>query len=312
MPDRGEIVVVGGANYDYLVRASRLPGPGDTVEGDMIDEAPGGKGANQAVAAARLGARVAFVGRIGSDERGERILAAFRREQVRTEYVLRDATAPTGVALIHVEAAGEKQIVAVPGANARLTSEDVRGVEGLIRGAKLLLLQLEVPLETVRTAVEIAREAGVRVLLDPAPPIRLPDDLLAMVDFIKPNSGEAGVLTGVRVTDRDLAREAARRLLERGVGGVAVAAGEEGTLAVSADRESWLPRLNVKSIDATGAGDAFAAALGVALAEGQDFHAACAFANAAAALATTIVGAQAGMPSRAAVLALLKEGVAKL
>jgi ribokinase len=308
MPEPAEIVVVGGANYDYLVRAARLPAPGDTVQGDIIDEAPGGKGANQAIAAARLGARVAFVGRLGSDERGERLLAGFQRDHVQTALIIREATAPTGVALIHVDAAGEKQIVAVPGANALLTPDDVHAAEKVIRGARLLLLQLEVPLETVRAAAQIARSAGVRVLLDPAPPMRVPEDVLSAVDFIKPNANEAQVLTGIPVTDRDSARLAAQQLLARGVGAVAIAAGEHGTLAVWPEGEQWLPRLSVKSIDATGAGDAFAGALGVALAEGQSFAAACTFANAAAALATTIVGAQAGMPSRAAVEAWQKTG----
>jgi ribokinase len=307
MPPPADIVVVGGANYDYLARGAELPSPGDTVQGDLIDDAPGGKGANQAVAAARLGARVAFVGRIGEDERGGRVLAAFQREQVDTTHIVRDPTAPTGVALVQVDRAGEKQILAVPGANARLTSGDVRAAAATITAAKLLLVQLEVPLDAVRTAVQLARAAGVKVLLDPAPPIPLPDDLLALIDFIKPNSGEARVLTGIEVKDRDSARKAAQQLLQRGVGAGAVAAGDEGTLAAWPDGEHWLPRLPVKSIDATGAGDAFAAALGVALAEGRPFADACAFANVAAALATTIIGAQAGMPSRAAVEALRNE-----
>jgi ribokinase len=301
------IVVVGGANYDYLARAAELPAPGDTVQGDLIDEAPGGKGANQAVAAARLGANVAFVGRIGADDRGDRVLNAFLRERVDTKFVVRHATETTGVALVQVDQAGEKQILAIPGANARLTPNDVRAAAAIIADANILLLQLEVPFEAVRTAISLARDTGVKVLLDPAPPLPLLDDLLALIDFIKPNSGEARVLTGIEVNDRASARKAAQQLLERGVGAAAMAAGEEGTLALWPDGERWFPRLSVRSVDATGAGDAFAAALGVALAEGQAFADACAFANAAAALATTVVGAQAGMPSRAAVETLRNE-----
>jgi ribokinase len=274
------------------------------VQGDLINDAPGGKGANQAVAAARLGAHVAFVGRIGQDERGDRVLAAFQREQVDTKHVIRDATAPTGVALVQVDESGEKQILAVGGANSGLTNDDVRAAAKLITKAKVLLLQLEVPLEAVRTAARLAHAAGVKVVLDPAPPLRLPDDLLRFVDVIKPNSGEARVLTGHEVKDRKSARKAAAQLLACGISAVTVTAGETGTLAAWNGDELWLPRLPVTSIDATGAGDAFAAALGVALAEGQPFAHACAFANAAAALATTIVGAQAAMPSRDAVLAL--------
>ncbi len=302
------IIVIGSINLDLIANVDRLPSPGETVSGSSFTTAPGGKGANQAVAAARLGARVTFVGRIGEDERGDRVLSAFHREKVETSHIIRDPAAPTGVALVQVDDSGEKQILAVPGANQRLTPADVQRAADVIRGADLLILQLEVPFDAVRAAAQLARDAGVKIVLDPAPPIPLPDDLLALVDVIKPNSGEARVLTGVEVKDRDSARTAAKQLLDRGVGAVAIAAGEEGTLAVCADAEYWLGRLPVKSVDATGAGDAFVAALSVALAEGDSFGDACSFANAAAALATTIIGAQAGMPSRDAVQALQKQG----
>ena len=305
--DSWDIVVVGGANYDYLGRGAQLPRPGETRPGDLVDEAPGGKGANQAVAAARLGARVAFIGRLGMDERGARLLESFQREGVDTAAVVRDNEAPTGVALIMVGKGGQKQILSIGGANLRLTSADVTAAAAVIRGAKVLLVQLEVPLEAVVTAAHIAREAGVKVLLDPAPAIDLPDALLRLVDWIKPNSNEAQILTGVVVQDPASARAAATQLKQRGAGSVAVTAGSEGTLAVWPGGERLLKRLPVKSIDATGAGDAFAGALGVALAEGQPFVEACAFANAAAALATTIVGAQAAMPSRDAVLAVQRQ-----
>ena len=311
MPDTPpSIVVVGGANYDYLARGPKLPAPGDTVEGDLVDDAPGGKGANQAVAAARLGARVTFVGRIGQDERGDRVLAAFHRDQVDTTRVIRDPTAPTGVALVQVDGSGQKQILAVGGANRRLTPDDVQAAAQVIAAADLLLIQLEVPLDAVRTAVQLAHKAKVKVLLDPAPPIPLPDELLRLVDAIKPNSGEAKVLTGIDVRDHRSAHAAAADLLRRGVRAVAIAAGQEGILAMWQGGELWLPRVPVKSIDATGAGDAFAAALGVALAEGRSFAEASSFANAAAALATTIVGAQAALPFRDAVIALQKQNAA--
>jgi ribokinase len=301
-----DVVVVGGANYDYLARGPKLPSPGDTVRGDLIHDAPGGKGANQAVGAARLGARVAFVGRVGCDERGERILAALQREKIDTTHVIRDSNAPTGVALVQVNAAGEKQILAIGGANGRLSPADVRAASVPIAGAKVLLVQLEVPLETTHEAVRIAHAAGVKIVLDPAPAIPLPDELLRIVDVIKPNAGEARVLTGKDVKDRASAAEAARKLLARGAAAAAVTARDEGNLIVWRDGECWLPRIPVISIDATGAGDAFAAALGVLLAEGGSVAEAGAFANAAAALATTVVGAQEGLPTRDAVLALLR------
>jgi len=297
-------VVIGGANYDYLALGAKLPAPGATEQGDLIDDAPGGKGANQAIAAARLGARVAFVGRIGADGRGDRVLSAFHRERVDTTYLSRDAEAPTGVALVHVGDSGQKQILAVPGANSRLTPQDVHAARQLIASAKILLLQLEVPLNSVLAAAQIGRDAGIRILLDPAPAVPLPNELLRMCDAIKPNSAEARILTGFDVNDRDSARLASLQLLHRGVAAVSVAAGD-GTLASWRGGECWLPRLPVKSVDATGAGDAFAGGLAVALAEGKPFPEACAFANATAALATTVVGAQAAMPSREAVLELL-------
>lgn len=308
--DAFDVVVVGGANYDYLARGPELPKAGVTAKGDFIHDGAGGKGANQAVGAARLGARAAFVGRIGRDDRGTRILAAFQREKIDTTRVICDGDAPTGVALVQVNAAGEKQILAVHGANERLTPADVRAAGALIAGARVLLLQLEIPLESTLEAARIAHEAGVKIVLDPAPAIPLPDELLRIVNIIKPNAGEARVITGIEVKDRASAREAGRKLLERGAAAAAVTAGSEGNLLIWSDGECWLPRIPVKSIDATGAGDAFAAAFGVMLAKDRSLAEAGAFANAAAALATTVVGAQDGLPARDAVLALQKDSKA--
>jgi ribokinase len=277
------------------------------VQGETIDEAPGGKGANQAVAVARLGARAVFIGRIGEDERGDRLLNAFGLEEVDATHILRDANACTGVALIHVDRTGQKQILAVPGANSCVTADDVERSAPIIREAAILMLQLEIPFDAVRAAARIAHEAGVKVLVDPAPPRgALPGDLLKMINVIKPNAAEVRALTGVEVNNPVTAREAAKKLLAAGVGCVAVTAGSEGTLVVWNDDESWLPRLPVKSVDATGAGDAFAAGFAFALAEGKSFADAGIFANAAAALATTVVGAQAAMPTRDAIVELLR------
>ncbi len=301
-----DVVVLGGANYDYSGFGPELPGPGDTLRGEGIDDAPGGKGANQAVAAARLGARVAFIGRVGRDERGDRILAALQREGIDVSQVQRDAKAPTGVALIHVNGHGEKQILAIDGANKKVSPRDVRAAKAVIQGAKVLMLQLEVPLAATMEAARLAHRAGVKVALDPAPAIPLPESLLRMLTIIKPNAGEARAQTGVTVKDRPSARKAAQMLLARGVQAAAVTAGTQGNLLVSADGEWWMPRLRVKSVDATGAGDAFAAALAVMVAEGRSLQEAGIFANAAAALTTTVVGAQASLPTRRAVLALTR------
>lgn len=299
-----DVVVVGKANIDYLARGPRLPKPGQSVNGDFFQEAPGGKGANQAVGAARLGARVAFVGRVGRDARGDAVLAALEREGVDVRHVTRDPTEPTGVALCQVGPAGEKQILSAAGANARLGAACVREAADVLRQARVVLCQLGVPLDAVGETVRIGRAAGAKIVLDPAPPSPLPDELLAQIDVVRPNASEARLLTGVTVCDKQTARQAARNLLDRGAGAAIVQGGDEGDLLVTPDSELWLPRIKVKAIDATGAGDAFSSALAVCLAEGKSLQESATFASAAAALATTVLGAQASLPTREAVLAL--------
>lgn len=300
-----DVAVVGKANIDYLVRGPRLPAPGQSVNGDAFQEAAGGKGANQAVAAARLGARVTLVARVGRDARGDAVLARLHDETVDTRFVTRDPEAPTGVALCQVAASGEKQILSAAGANARLTAACVREAQPALTSARIVLCQLGVPLDALEEAVRIARTVRAPVMLDPGPPAPLPNALIAQLDVIRANMSEAQVLTGIRVRDRASAREAAKDLLRRGVRMVAVQAGEEGDLILTRDGEAWLPRFEVKRLDATGAGDAFASAFAVCLAEGKRLEEAGRFASAAAALATTVLGAQASLPRREAVLRLL-------
>ena len=302
-----DVAVVGKANIDYLVRGPRLPVPGQSVNGDAFQEAPGGKGANQAVGAARLGAQVALVARVGRDGRGDAVLASLHDEGVDTRHVTRDPLEATGVALCQVGASGEKQILSAAGANGRLTAACVREASDVLRSARVVLCQLGVPLEAVAEAVRIGREAGARVVLDPGPPAPLPDAVIACLDVIRPNTSEAQILTGIRVFDRDSARAAARDLLRRGARAAAVQAGEHGDVLMWGDREVWLPRFTVVRVDATGAGDAFASALAVCLAEGKELEEAGHFASACAALATTVLGAQASLPRRDAVLALLRQ-----
>ena len=300
-----EIVVLGGANMDYLIRGEKLPKPGETAKGDLFQEAPGGKGANQAVAATRLGARVAFIARVGTDRRGREVVKRLKEEGVNTKFIVRDQTDHTGVALVLVGGDGEKQILSVPGANDELSVDQVHRATGAIQSARVLLTQLEVPLETLLLAARLAREAGAKVLLDPSPPTALPDELMQLVSLIKPNAREAEALTGIRSKDRDSAREAAQRLIERGVGAVAVQAGDEGNLILTPEQEYWFPKIPVRSIDATGAGDAFAAGLAVGLLEERPWPEIGALASAAAALTTTKLGAQAGLPTRDKVTSLL-------
>jgi ribokinase len=300
-----DVVVVGKANIDYLARGPALPGPGEGVNGDAFQEACGGKGANQAVGAARLGAKVALIARIGNDARGETVLAALREALVDAAHVTRDPLAHTGVALCQVDAAGNKQILSATGANAKLSAAFVRDAAEALQACKVLLCQLGVPFEAFAEAVRIAKAGGARVVLDPAPGFPLPDEVLAQLDVVRPNALEAESLTGIRVTDRDSARAAAHHLVGRGAKAAAVQAGRDGDVLIWTGGETWLPRFEVKRVDVTGAGDAFASALAFSLSQGVALPDAGRFASAAAALATTRLGAQASLPTRAQVQELL-------
>ena len=290
-----DVIVIGGLNTDFTARGAALPRPGETKDGETFLIGPGGKGANQAVAIARLGARVALIGAVGDDDRGRELVERVRAEGVNVEHVRFVERVASGAAVIHVDERAQKQIFAVPGANHSLTVGNVRDALSAIT-AGVVLAQLEVPVECVETAFRWARENGATTVLDPAPAIPLPDTLLSIVDVLKPNAGEAGVLTGMRISDRQSARAAARKLRDRGVGSVAIAAGDEGNLLMSTQAEHWMPRIKVNSVDATGAGDAFAGTLATFLARGRPLIEAATNANAAAALKTTKLGAQAGLP----------------
>ena len=309
--DTFDVIVVGGLNSDFLGRGSVLPRRGETRDGDTFLTGPGGKGANQAVSVARLGGRVIMIGAVGDDSRGEDLIERARAEGVDVERVRRIGRMQTGAAVIHVDDGGRKQVLAVLGANRGLTADDVRDALGAIASANastdvdragrdfsrtVVLAQLEVQVECVEAAFTWAREVGARTVLDPAPPVQLRNDLLSLVDVIKPNSAEAEVLTGMTVSDRGSARAAARTLLGRGARAVAITAGDEGNLIVWKDGEHWLPRINVKAVDATGAGDAFAGTLALYLARGCSLVEASTFANGAAALKTTKLGSQSGLP----------------
>lgn len=307
---RADIVVVGGINFDYMVRGSRLPGPGETVGGESFLEGPGGKGANQAVGIARLGARVALVGRVGADARGDSSIEALRAAGVDVSHVARDPERATGVALIGVNGSGEKQILTAPGANHGLRESDIDAAQATIAFAKVLVAGLEVPLAAVEGALRLAKAAGAKTILDPAPPSALSEDLLRLVDVIRPNAAEAEALTNVRVVDARSAAQCARVLLARGVGAAIVGAGDAGNLVVSRDEQHLLPHHEVDAVDATGAGDAFVAGLAFALAEGRSLIEASAYGGAAAAFSTTRLGAQAGLPRREDLSALLAERIA--
>lgn len=304
---KADIVVFGSLNMDLVVRAPRRPDPGETVTGDDFKLIPGGKGANQAVAAARLGGRVVMAGRAGDDVFGRGLLESLRAAGVRTDQVKITPGAPTGTALILVDANAENSIVVVPGANGLCSAGDAGALAELMGTAKVLMVQLEIPLDAVRRAVDLARERGVTVLLDPAPAQPLPPELLRSVDIITPNETEASILTGRQVTDVKSAKLAAVDLLQMGARSVIVKLGARGALLAENNDFEHIEGFQVDAVDTTAAGDAFAGGLAAALVEGRKLRSAAVFANAAGALAVTRFGAQTSMPSRAEVEEFLKQ-----
>jgi ribokinase len=300
--------VIGSANMDLTVAVPRLPREGETVSGGTFYMSHGGKGANQAVAAARLGADVRFVGCVGRDEHGDRIAEQFVREGIPAEGLNRVEGAPTGVAVIVVDADGRNQIAVAPGANLKLVPEVLQRHAAWLGWAEVLLCQLETPLETVERALAGARRRGVLTVLNPAPARPLSDSLLSLVDCLTPNESEAGLLSGIDVEGRDSAAEAGRRLIGRGVERVVVTLGARGAVLCAEGRTLQIPAFPVKAVDTTGAGDAFNGALAVGLAEGRAWDEAMRFAGAAAALACTKPGAQSSLPARSEVDALLALG----
>ena len=292
-----EIISVGGIATDIILRSSTLPGAGRCVIARELHRDLGGKGANQAVAAARLGGRVALVGAVGTDEAGDAALARLAGEQVRVESVAR-APVATGTVVIHRSDAGEKQTVVFPGANEYVTRATIAAAAPLLVATRVVVVQFEIPLDTVLGIVEVIRGGKALLILDPSPVRTLPRELLAAAAVVKANASEATALTGITVHDLASARAAAARLLEMGSAMVAIEAGGEGNLFVSRTDEVFLPLHDIRRIDATGAGDAMVGALAVALVEGRELREAAAFASAAAALATRDFGAQSAMPTR--------------
>ena len=293
---RARIVVVGSANMDMTARVARLPQPGETVLGEGFTQLPGGKGANQAVAAARLGAVVTLIACVGADALGDALVLGFEAEGIDTQFLVRDPDAPTGVALITVDdASGENVIVVASGANAKLSPALVQRAVGAIREADVVVCQLESPLATVQTALSLAREMGKTTFLNPAPAQTLPDALLPLVTVLTPNQTEAALMLG-GVYDPPTA---ARMLKERGAENVVITLGAAGAHIVTADSEStWLPAFPAEKVaDTTAAGDCFTGALAVAVGEGRSLEDAARFAAAAASLSVETEGAQPSLPN---------------
>lgn len=299
----GRVLVVGSLNMDLVVRTQALPGPGQTVAGANFATAPGGKGANQAVAAARLGAQVSMVGCVGDDANGRALRQALLDDSIACDGVRTVSQVPTGVALITVDTQGQNTIVIVAGANAALTTEQVDAFESAILAADVVVCQLEVPEAVVGHTLARARALGKTVILNPAPATGpLPAQWLPWVDYLVPNESEAQLLSGVSVLGQEGAEAAAQALLARGAGKVLVTLGEAGALLASVNGVEHFPAFKVTPVDATAAGDTFIGAFAAALAQGSAEVEAIRFAQQAAALSVTAEGAQPSIPHRHKVL----------
>ncbi len=295
---RPKIVVIGSSNTDMVVKSSRIPQPGETVLGGKFMLAAGGKGANQAVAAARLGGDVLFITRLGKDIFGDQAVENFKRDQIDITGITRDPDHPSGVALIMVDESGENIISVAPGANMQLLPAHVEKMRERIIDSPIILLQLEIPLSVVESAVRLGKAHNRTVILNPAPATSLPSGLLANISILTPNRTEAELLTGISITDTESAILAAQKIQSMGVQSIVLTMGSQGALVVHHGETQMIPAFSIEPVDTTAAGDAFNGAMAVALALNQSIIEAVRFANAVAALAASKMGAQPSLPYR--------------
>ena len=302
------IVVFGSFVVDLTSRSNGLPVPGQTILGASFKMGPGGKGSNQAVAAHRAGADVTLVTKVGKDVFGKVALDFYKSEGMNTDYILEDESRETGVALILVdEVSAQNEIVVVPAACANITMEEVERCRTLIENASIVLLQHEINFDAQYKVIDIAHQAGVKIVLNPAPATEVPEEILRKIDTVTPNETEAQVLTGVEVKTIEDAERAAKVFLEKGVKNVVITMGSLGAFATDGKRSELVPRLNVNAIDTTGAGDAFNGGFVMALSEGRDLFEALRYGNATGALSVTRLGTAPAMPARAEIDAMVKE-----
>jgi len=302
MPD---IIVIGSLNMDLVVKSDRFPAPGETLHGLDFRMIPGGKGANQAAAIGKLGGSVAMLGRVGVDAFGLQLRHNLAAMGVGVDSIFQDEDAPTGTATIIVEGNGENRIIVVPGANARVSPADIDTSLELIRSARAVVLQFEIPLPTVEYAIRQAAEAGAAVILNPSPAYPIPDSLLAQVDYLILNEIEIAMLSGQPITDLLTAETAARILHSKGVGAVILTLGAQGALFLEGDTTIHVPTHPVQVVDTTAAGDTFTGAFALSLVKGANPAEAVRYAVAAGTLAVTRFGAQTSIPSAEEVTAFL-------
>ena len=292
------ILVIGSSNTDLVIQTSHFPEPGETVMGGVFSTFAGGKGANQAVAASRLGAKVTFVARVGNDGFGRQAIDSFDKEGITTSHIFIDENEPTGVASIIINKDGENTIVVAPGANNMLSKTDIEAIVSLVEATDIVLVQLEVPLETVTFVIQLAHKLHKKIILNPAPAVKLDYNLLSYLDIITPNESETKILLGKKVSDLKSASEAAQVFLDKGVKNVVITLGKQGAFFKNDHEEYLIPAIKTEVIDTTGAGDTFNGALAVAISEGKSWRDALDFSNKAAAISVSRLGAQSSIPFR--------------
>jgi len=290
------VIVVGSLNMDLVIRAPKIPKPGETVLGSDFRQVPGGKGANQADAAAKLGAETAILGAVGRDSMGSTLVQALKMDGVKVDMVLEKEDLPTGVAAIVVEDSGNNAITVAPGANSGLTPHDISSMEGIFKGATVMLVQLETPLDTVKRALQLARENNVKTILNPAPAMELDDEIFSLVDIMTPNETELEILSGMDTSDLDKVESAGQYLLKKGVSRLIVTLGSQGSMDIVQDSATTYPAYKVKAVDTTAAGDSFNAALAVSIANGESMEDSIRFATKVGAMTVTKNGAQTSLP----------------
>ncbi|MBI9048902.1 MAG: ribokinase [Anaerolineaceae bacterium] len=291
------IVVLGSINTDLILQCDHLPVPGETILSADLQNAGGGKGANQAVAMARLGADVAMVGMVGMDGYGDQHISAFKHEGMNTTYVYKLPKAPTGTAIILLDDQGQNSIVVSPGANMHLTQKEVTSANELFHAGAILVMQLEIPIRTVEFAAQLAKQRNMQIIFNPAPAQMLSDGLISMIDYLILNETEMEIISGQKMNNEGEAVQFAKKWIAQGVKGIILTLGAKGAWFVSVDEEFFMPPFHVEALDTTAAGDAFVGAFTKAIAEGLSHVEAMRFAAATAALAVTQLGAQPSLPT---------------
>lgn len=303
-----KILVVGSSNTDMIIKTASLPKPGETVIGGTFYMASGGKGANQAIAAKKSGGDVVFVTRVGEDDFGKRSIENYKKDGLDITHIIHDEESASGIALIMVDDSGENSIAVASGANNNISPDDIKRISDVVDESQIILVQLEIPLESVKAAVKQAYEKKKTVILNPAPAQMLGDDLLKMITIITPNENEAGILSGIKVEDEESAIKAARNLLSRGVQKVILTMGSRGLLYCDDSDCEMMPAYKVDAVDTTAAGDVFNGALASGLAEKMELRSAIRFASAAAGISVTRMGAQTSIPDRNEIEMFMRSG----